>query len=334
MTAIDSETQNQRVTIDVRLDRRRWSDHLAEETRAGLSDEPPWIPPVWFYDELGSDLFDQITRLPEYYPTDAERQILGNHAAEITRITGAEHLIELGSGTSEKTSLLLDALAENGLRRFVPFDCSEEILRSASDSIAAKRPEIDVHAVVGDFHEHLDALPMEGVTLLAFLGSTIGNFEPDQRRRFLTDVGNVLGSDDWLLLGTDLVKSEDRLTAAYDDAQGVTARFNLNSLDVMNAELGANFERDGFDHKAVWNQSESRIEMHLVARRDHRVTLNALDDLTVELADGDHIRTEISTKFTRDQIGTELNDAGLEVASSFTDNNEDFLVSLARPAQR
>ncbi len=333
MSAIDSNSQNQRVTIDVQLERTRWSDHLAEETKAGLSDEPPWIPPVWFYDEIGSDLFDQITRLPEYYPTSAERQILGDHACEIARITGAEHLIELGSGTSEKTSLLLDALGENGLRRFIPFDCSEEILRSASGSIAAERPEIEVHAVVGDFHEHLDALPMEGMTLLAFLGSTIGNFEPDQRKRFLAEVGTVLGSHDWLLLGTDLVKSQDRLTAAYDDAQGVTARFNLNSLDVMNAELGADFERDGFDHMAVWNQSESRVEMHLVALRDHRVTLGALDGLTLELAGGEHIRTEISTKFTREQVTTELNGAGLEVVRSFTDDNEDFLVSLARPAQ-
>lgn len=324
-------SSHQRVTIDVRLNQAEWSQHLADETRLGLCDDPPWIPPVWFYDEEGSDLFDQITRLPSYYPTNAERSILANHAVDIAGLTGAQSLVELGSGTSEKTSILLDALECGPLERFTPFDCSETVLRAASASIAAQRPTLDIHAVVGDFHDHLEALPMDGVTLVAFLGSTIGNFEPHQRSRFLADIAAVLGSDDWLLLGTDLVKPADRLEAAYDDPEGVTARFNLNCLDVMNVELGADFEREDFSHRAVWNAADSRVEMHLVAKRDTRVTLSDLGALVLELAAGEHIRTEISTKFTVEGVSAELRQAGLDVALSLTDDAGDFLLTLARP---
>lgn len=321
-----------RVTVDVHLDRGDWATHLAEETFAGLRDHPPWIPPVWFYDETGSDLFDQITRLSEYYPTETERAILALHADDIAARTGASTLAEIGSGTSDKTALLLDALEAGGtLERFVPFDCSEEVLRSAAASIAALRPNLHLHAVVGDFHRHLDELPTDGTCLLAFLGSTIGNLDPQQRKGFLAEVRDCLDADDWFLLGTDLVKPRRRLVEAYDDPGGVTARFNLNCLAVMNRELGADFDLDGFEHRAVWNAPASRVEMHLVARRPQRVHVPGLGGEDVCFGAGDHLRTEISTKFTPTQIHSELAEAGLLPEATYQDPAGDFLVTLARP---
>lgn len=321
------------IRVDVHLDQSAWSTHLAEETLRGLNDDPPWIPPVWFYDELGSVLFEEITRLEEYYPTEAERRILATHATEIVEISGMETLAELGSGTSDKTALLLDAGEAAGtLSTFVPFDCSEEVLRRASAQIAAARPGIAVHAVVGDFNEHLWALPTEGACVLAFLGSTIGNLEPPQRKGFLADVAATLDADDWFLLGTDLVKPVEQLVPAYDDSRGVTARFNLNALSVMNSELVANFEPDAFEHRAVWNDQESRVEMQLVANSDLSVHIAALDGLDFEMRSGEHIRTEISTKFTPEQVRSELAGAGLETAEAWTDEDGRFLVTLARLA--
>jgi L-histidine N-alpha-methyltransferase len=318
--------------VEVHLDRSDWATHLAEETLAGLRDDPPWIPPVWFYDDVGSALFDQITRLPEYYPTETERSILARSAADIAARTGATTLAEIGSGTSDKTALLLDALEAAGtLERFVPFDCSEEVLRHATDSIAAARPELQLHAVVGDFHRHLGELPTDGTCLLAFLGSTIGNLDPGQRKGFLAEVRACLDDDDWFLLGTDLVKPARRLVDAYDDPAGVTARFNLNCLDVMNAELGADFDPEAFRHRAVWNAQDSRIEMHLVAERFQRVHVRALEGLDVTFDAGDHLRTEISTKFTGDQVAGELCEAGLHPEATYRDPDGDFLVTLARP---
>lgn len=321
------------ISVDVRLDQSEWSTHLAEETLAGLRDQPPWIPPVWFYDEIGSVLFDRITELEEYYPTAAERSILRARAAEIAELTGAETLGELGAGTSDKTGLLLDALEAQGtLRTFVPFDCSEEVLRTAAASIAGARPALLVHAIVGDFHEHLSALPTEGTFLLGFLGSTIGNLDAAQRKGFLAEVAATLDPDDWFLVGTDLVKDRARMEAAYDDPAGLTAQFNLNCLSVMNNELMADFDPSAFRHRAVWNAADSCIEMHLVAQRDQVVNVHALGGLSVELGAGNHIRTEISTKFNPGQIESELADAGLAVASSWTDEAGDFQLTLARPA--
>jgi L-histidine Nalpha-methyltransferase len=321
------------LVVDVHLDPADWSTHLAEETRRGLSDDPPWIPPVWFYDELGSKLFDEITRLPEYYPTDAERSILRSHSDEIARLTDAGTLIELGSGTSEKTMLLLEALhRRGGLWRVAPFDVSEEVLRSSAQTIAATLPGVRVHAVVGDFHQHLDRVPTDGVAVLAFLGSTIGNFEPDQRAGFLGQVRDALEDDDWFLLGTDLIKDRSRLVAAYDDAAGVTAAFNVNALDVMNRELGADFDPSAYRHRAHWDDEHGRIEMHLVARGDQTVRVAGLDDLELRLGDGEHLRTEISTKFTPDGIESELVAAGLQPVHRWFDEDGDFLVTLSRPA--
>jgi L-histidine N-alpha-methyltransferase len=320
------------VTVDVHLDPADWATHLAEETGRGLRESPPWTPPVWFYDDVGSALFEDITRLREYYATRAERAILAAHAGDIAAITGAETLIELGSGTSEKTRLLLDALAGAGtLQRFVPFDVSESTLRSAAEVIAAERPGLEVHAVVGDFHRHLGALPGGGKRLLAFLGGTIGNLDPAQRARFLFDVDAILDHDDHFLLGTDLVKDPARLVAAYDDAAGVTAAFNRNALVVMNRELGADFDPDAYDHVADWDEAEAWIEMRLVARTKQIVRVKALDDLAVRFAAGDWVRTEISAKFTAEGVEDELWQAGLVVDEQWTDDAGDFLLTLAHP---
>jgi L-histidine N-alpha-methyltransferase len=315
------------VTVQVELDPADWASHLAAETARGLSDSPPWTPPVWFYDDVGSALFDEITRLPEYYPTRAERSILEARSGEIAALSEADTLVELGSGTSEKTALLLDALE---LRRFVPFDVSEATLRSAAEAIAAERPGLEVHAVVGDFHRHLGAVPGGGRRLVAFLGGTIGNLDLRQRRRFLFDVDSMLERTDRLLLGTDLVKEPARLVAAYDDAAGVTAAFNRNALAVMNRELGADFDPDAYDHVAHWDAEQAWIEMRLVARSAQIVRVPSLE-VELHLEPGEWLRTEISAKFTAEQVQAELEDAGLVVEAQWTDDAGDFLLTLARP---
>ena len=318
------------LTVDVHIapDARRTS--LERDVRAGLTAPLKTLPPVWFYDERGSLLFDEITRLPEYYLTRAERSILENHAKQIAASAPADTLVELGSGTSEKTRLLLDAMAGAGeLSHFVPFDVSEEILRSAAADIG-RAYSIDVSAVVGDFHEHLEHIPGGGRRMLAFLGSTIGNFTPDQRRRFLFDLDSVLGHGDWLLLGTDLVKDRDRLWAAYNDAAGVTAEFNRNVLRVLNADLDADFEPDRFEHVALWNEDASWIEMRLRSREDHTVRIGELG-MEVHFAEGEDLLTEISSKFTPEQIADELWASGFVVEETWTDPNDDFQLTLARP---
>ena len=327
-----SEQPDPVITVDVHLDPADWSRHLADETALGLADRPPWIPPVWFYDETGSELFDRITRLEEYYPTRAERAILAERATTIAARTGAATLIELGSGTSDKTILLLDALWDRGtLERIVPFDVSEAVLRSAATTLAEAYEGVDVHAVVGDFHEHLGHIPSHGRRLLAFLGSTIGNLDPTQRREFLGGVRRTLDAGDWFLLGTDLVKDRTRLVRAYDDDSGVTAAFNLNALHVMNRELGADFDVDAWRHRAVFDEEHQRIEMHVVAVTDQSVSFATLDrSLSVEA--GHHLRTEISTKFTESQVRAELAEAGFVVDAAWTDADGDFLLTLARPA--
>ncbi len=313
--------------ITVELDATDWSTHLADETRRGLLDTPPWTPPVWFYDEVGSALFDDITRLPEYYPTRAERSILEARADRIAAITGADVLVELGSGTSEKTRLLLHAIRP---KRFVPFDVSEAPLRAATEALAVELPDVEVRAVVGDFHRHLGTIPRDGRRVVAFLGGTIGNLDPAQRARFFFDVDAMLDHDEWFLLGADLVKDRERLIDAYDDAAGVTAAFNRNALAVMNRELDADFDVDAYDHVAHWDEDESWIEMRLVARTPQRVRVAALD-VTLELAAGEWLRTEISAKFTPERIRDELWTSGLVVEEQWTDDAGDFLLTLAHP---
>jgi len=318
------------LTVDVCIDPHERRQALEAEVRAGLSSTPKQLSPVWFYDEVGSRLFDDITRLPEYYPTRTEHQLLVDHAAEIIGIAGPDTLVELGSGTSDKTRTLLDAMVSAGrLDRFVPVDVSEEILREAAVRIGTDYGT-DVHAVVGDFLSHLDRIPVEGRRLVAFLGSTIGNLDPDARRRFLFDLESSMGHQDSFLLGTDLVKDRERLVAAYDDAAGVTAAFNRNVLAVLNAELGADFDPSRFEHVALWDEHRSWIEMRLRSTRDHTVHVAQLD-LDIEFAQGEELRTETSAKFRTHELHAEMTELGFLVDKSWTDPAGDYLLTLAHP---
>ena len=305
---------------------------LEDDARRGLTSAPKDIPPKWFYDERGSELFDEITRLPEYYPTRAERAILVARAHDIATATGADTLVELGSGTSEKTRLLLDAFRSAGtLQRFVPFDVSKETLHEAALAIEREYPGLDVEPVVGDFESELDQLPRRGRRVVAFLGGTIGNLLPEARARFLEEIARGLGPDDHLLLGTDLVKDVSRLEAAYNDAQGVTAEFNKNVLRVMNRELGADFDLTQFEHVAVYDTEHEWIEMRLRSRRDQVVHVPALA-LDVSFGTGEEMRTEVSAKFRRAGITAELAAQGLQLERWWTDPAGDFALSLSRPA--
>src|SRR3954468_12603445 len=266
------------VTLDVHLEPDDTARALAADVRAGLGATPKTLPPKWFYDDRGSELFDEITRLPEYYPTRTERSILVEHARDVAELTKADTLVELGSGTSEKTRLLLDAFRDAGtLERFVPFDVSDQTRAAAAAAVAREYDGVHVHAVVGDFEHHLGELPGGGTRLVAFLGSTIGNLAPGPRAQFLADLAASLAPGDALLLGTDLVKDVGRLVAAYDDAAGVTAAFNLNVLRVIDRELGADFDLDAFEHVAAWDPDQEWIEMRLRSRVDQLATIPALD---------------------------------------------------------
>ena len=316
-------------SIDVHLTPDELHATLCQDAAVGLGSSPKWLSPKWFYDDRGSELFDAITRLDEYYPTEAERSILAEHADAIASAAAVDVLVELGSGTSDKTRLLLDALCPQGLHTFVPFDVSEGILRYAAAVLSERHPDLAVHGVVGDFERHLGELPRPGRRMIALLGSTIGNFDPDQRRTFLNNVAATLEPGECLLLGTDLIKDERRLIAAYDDALGVTAEFNRNVLLVLNRELGADFDADAFFHHARWNRSEHRIEMWLHAVGPQKVWIESID-VGVSFEDGEGIRTELSTKFDRDLVTADLEAAGFTAAGWWTDAPDDFAVSLWR----
>jgi L-histidine N-alpha-methyltransferase len=306
---------------------------LRADALAGLTATPKALPPRWFYDERGSALFDEITRLPEYYPTRAERAVLEGHAEEIAAITGADVLVELGSGTSEKTRLLLTALRRAGtLRRFIPFDVDPSVLRMAGEALTAEYPGMAVEGVVGDFTRHLEKLPRTGRRLVAFLGSTIGNLEPAPRAVFLRELAATLDAGDFFLLGTDLVKDPGRLVRAYDDAAGVTAAFNKNVLAVLNRELQADFDLEAFDHVALWDEERAWIEMRLRSRTQQVVQVAALD-LEVPFAAGEEMRTEVSAKFTRARVERELAAAGLAMTHWWTDPAGDFGVCLSVPTR-
>ncbi len=315
----------------VHLDPSGLAAQMATDVRDGLSGRPRTLPPKYFYDARGSQLFDQITRLPEYYPTRAERAILAARADEIARVSGAETLVELGSGTSEKTRLLLRALTRSAtLRRFVPFDVDPAVLEEASRAVCAEFPDLLVQPVVGDFERHLGRIPDEPPRLIAFLGSTIGNLDPGQRAAFLAEVRLGLRPGDAFLLGTDLVKDTARLVAAYDDSQGVTAAFNKNVLSVLNRELGADFDADLFGHRAVWDAGSEWIEMRLESLTNQRVRVESLE-LDLDLDRGEEIRTEISAKFRRDTLEAQLGAAGLRMTRWWTDPDGDFALSLSVP---
>jgi L-histidine N-alpha-methyltransferase len=307
----------------------READHLADLRRA-LQSRPRTIPPRWLYDDRGSELFDEITRLPEYYPTEAERQILDTHAAMIAEVTAATTMIELGSGTSDKTRTLLDAFVAHGrIERFVPLDVSEATLVYAAEVLDQRYPGLAVEPVVGDFTRHLGRLPQGGTRLVAFLGGTVGNFYPGERRAFLGALADSLAPDDWLLLGVDLVKPIDRIIDAYDDSEGVTDAFIHNALHVINRELEADFDVGNFDYVPFWDRREHRVDMRLRAREPERAHVGVLD-LDVGFEAGEELRVEISTKFRPADLVDELREAGFGDVEFLTDDNEDFALALAR----
>ncbi|KOG18013.1 L-histidine N(alpha)-methyltransferase [Streptomyces viridochromogenes] len=299
---------------------------LRADVLKGLTSTPKALPPKWFYDAQGSELFEKITELPEYYPTRAEREILVDRAGEIAAATGARTLVELGSGSSEKTRYLIDALT--GLHTYVPVDVSESALTQAGQALIEERPGLDVHALIADFTGGLVLPDTPGPRLVAFLGGTIGNLLPAERAAFLASVRALLAPGDALLLGTDLVKDERVLVEAYDDAAGVTAAFNKNVLTVIDRELGADFDPGAFEHVALWDPDNEWIEMRLRSRTAQTVKVPALD-LAVDFAAGEEMRTEVSAKFRRDGVRTELSAAGLELAHWWTDGQGRFALSLS-----
>jgi L-histidine N-alpha-methyltransferase len=308
---------------------------LADDVLDGLTKPFKELPPKHFYDARGAELFDRICELPEYYPTRAERTILEQRSADIAALTGAGELVELGSGTAAKTRLLLSALYDGGtLRRYVPIDVTERMVRDCAEALVGEYPGLAVHGIVGDFERHLAHVPPpEAPRIVAFLGGTIGNFTPGSRRRFLRGLAKLLRpGQDFLLLGTDLVKDPDTLEAAYDDRAGVTADFNRNVLRVINRELGADFDVDAFEHVAFFDHEREWIEMRLRAQRRMTVRIAALD-LEIEFAAREELRTEISAKFTPERLSGDLAAAGLELVDVLTDPDERFALSLSRPRQ-
>ena len=304
---------------------------LADDVLDGLTRPFKELPPKHFYDARGAELFDRICELPEYYPTRAERAILEQHARELSALTGAAELVELGSGTAAKTRVLLDALHAAGtLERYIPVDVTESMVRECAAELTGEYPGLRVHGVIGDFERHLDQVPNAiGPRIVAFLGGTIGNFPPASRRRVLREIARLLGPEDYLLMGTDLVKDPEILEAAYDDAQGVTAEFNRNVLRVLNRELGADFEPEDFEHVALFDREHEWIEMRLRARREHTTLVRNLD-LAVHFDAGEEMRTEISAKFTPERLEGDLSAAGMELVRWFTDPEELFALTLSR----
>jgi L-histidine Nalpha-methyltransferase len=318
-------------TIDVHLSPEDVQSQMRADALQGLQALEKSIPPVWFYDERGSRLFEEITQLPEYYPTRAERALLEAHALSIAQMAKADTLVELGAGACDKTRVLLTALQDAGtLSRYVPFDVSDEFLRSAAATLSDEFDNLDIHLVIGDFHHHLAEIPTDGRRMVAFLGGTIGNLNPAQRARFLFDLNCTMSSDDSLLLGTDLVKDRARLVAAYDDAAGVTAAFNRNVLHVLNLQLGGDFDPERFKHVALWNEDEQWIEMRLRADEPSEVSL-AGAGITVSFAEGEDLLTEISAKFTPERVEQELVEAGFVLEGMWGADEGEFLLSLAHP---
>jgi L-histidine N-alpha-methyltransferase len=318
------------VGVDVHLGPDDLAAALRRDVRDGLTRPCKELPPKWLYDEAGSALFDQITRLEEYYPTAAEREILLRHASTIVERADARSIVELGAGTSDKTRALLDAgRAHGSLRRFIPFDVSEEFLQTTSSALAEAYPGLVVHGVVGDFDRHLQRIPHDGERrMVVLLGGTIGNYPTVARKEFLQQIVALMQPGDHFLLGTDLVKSRTRMELAYDDRAGVTAAFNKNVLHVLNRELQADFDVDSFDHEATWDPHEEWMDLGLRSRRAQRVRVDALD-LDVTFEKGEYLRTEVSAKFRLPLLAEELAAVGLQVEYWLTDRAGDFGVSLS-----
>lgn len=317
------------IEIEVHL-RADGGVRMEREVRLGLTAKPKELAPKYFYDGRGSRLFEQITELPEYYPTRAEREILCQRSAEIVAAAGEpETLVELGSGSAAKTRHLLSAMRDaRCLTTYVPVDISEQITRETAEALVEEYPGLAVRGLVCDFEHDLERIPSGGGRLVAFLGGTIGNLYPDARRDFLTRIAALLEPGDHILLGTDLVKESSRLEAAYNDSRGVTAEFNKNVLTVLNRELGGDFDLDRFEHVARYDREAARMDIRLRSLADQTVRLDGLD-LTVRFAAEEEMRTEVSAKFTREQLEGIYREAGLRPDGWFTDAAEDYALSLA-----
>lgn len=317
------------MVVDIHLSSDFQTKELERDVREGFAKSCKEIPPKWFYDDKGSDLFEKIMELDQYYLTRREQEILDKRAADIAEVTQATTLVELGSGNSEKTLVLLDALLSLGhLSHFVPFDVSKSALDASMTSVKTAHPEISVHGVVGDFHHHLTEIPHEGKRLIVFLGGTIGNFRPKEREVFLADISASMDSGDYFLLGSDLVKDTQRLLDAYNDSEGITSEFNLNVLRVLNQNLDGNFDLDKFSHRAIYNEEEQWIEMRLKSECEQEVLLKKIG-MCLTFLEGEDILTEISSKFSKEGISEELEATGLSVEQQWTDEAGDYLVTLA-----
>ena len=316
--------------VDVLVDEDDGRRALHHATVRSLQAEVKQLPTVWLYDEAGSQLYEQITQLPEYYLPRREGEILRARAGAIAGSTQARTVVELGAGTAKNTRLLLGALDSAGtLERFVPLDVSEQTLRASAQAIAAAYPGVFVHAVVGDFERHLGALPGAGRRLIAFLGSTIGNLYPEQRGRFLGTLASVLAPDDAFLVGVDLVKDAARLEAAYNDSRGVTEAFVRNALTDVNRELDATFDQRRFVYDARWDPGQGWMDIGLRARQAHTVSIEQLE-LEVAFEESEPLRIEVSSKFRRNQVELEVTRAGLRIESWWTDAAGDFAVALCQ----
>ncbi len=319
--------------IDKYIDSDFLSRELAKDVREGLGENPKELPPKWFYDEKGSRIFEEMMEVEDYYLTNREREILCAYADEIAAITQVDTFVELGSGNSEKTLLLLKAMSNaDHSSKYIPFDVDESAVRAAISSVRQVYPQEQIHGVVGDFHYHLPRIPREGTCLIGILGSTIGNFRPQERKEFLTEVADFMNKGDFFLLGTDLIKEEERLMRAYNDSEGINAEFNLNVLNVLNRELDADFKLENFEHKVRYDSEENWIEMRLKSTRPQEVFINKLD-MSVKFEKNEEILTEVSAKFSRDGIAKELETAGLSVVNQWSDPNEDYLITLSQLRQ-
>ena len=319
------------IEIEVHLPEGGTWAGLAEDVREGLSSPFKELPPKYFYDDRGSELFERITELPEYYPTRTERRILADGATEIVAAAKPTTLIELGSGAAAKTRRLLDAMqAAGSLETYVPVDISEEITRRVAAELVSEYDGLRVHGIVCDYETHLERVPREEGALIAFLGGTIGNFRPGPRRSFLARIATLMYPGDRFLLGTDLVKGRAVLEAAYNDSAGITAEFNKNVLHVLNRELDADFDVDGFEHVAFWDADNEWMDIRLRSVREQFIDLRALD-MRSHFARNEEMRTEISTKFTRERLEASYADAGLELVEWWTDPDHLFALSLAKP---
>lgn len=310
-------------------------DRMVQDVREGISSTPKDLSrwPKYFYDAEGSKLFEEIMELPEYYQTRTEYAILEDRAGEIIARTGARELIELGSGSASKTRALIEAMLDTGKpARYVPLDFSESALVESGERLLAEYPELEIRGYVGDFDKSLRSLLSgsenhDGERLVIFLGGTIGNFLPDERREFLSEIKNGLNAGDHVLIGVDLVKDPKILEAAYDDASGTTARFNKNMLNVFNTRLGANFDPDLFTYRATYEARAQRIEMWLDSNQKQEINVPALDN-EVRFEEGEGMRTEISTKFTLDSTARMFDESSLKLLELYTDENNLFGLAL------